>query len=110
MPMMLDIDSQCGRYFTYRDLIECGETWFAYVQAGAPIDNLPRNASTLRALEQLCGTVLDPLAEVMGRPKLTYGFASPRLCAKIPARLAPRLDQHTACEVKRDGTPVELAS
>ncbi len=32
-----NLDEQCGKYFTYRDFIECGETW---LKTG--VDNVPR--------------------------------------------------------------------
>lgn len=83
--------------------MECGNTWNERQQGGQPIDNVPRHRDTLDALRVLCEAVIDPLAEALGAPVLTYGFASPRLTAKIRAGIAPRLDQHVACERGDDG-------
>lgn len=99
-------DAQCGRHFSYRDLIECGETWKAAAATGLPIDNVPLRRETYAAIRKLCRAVLDPLAERFGVPELTYGFASPRLASRIPGRIAPRLDQHASCELDRRGVPV----
>lgn len=38
--------------------------------------------------------------------KLSYGFSSPELARRIPSRIAPKLDQHAACELNRHGQPV----
>ena len=38
--------------------------------------------------------------------KLTYGFASPELNRNIPARIAPKIDQHAAHEINRRGNLV----
>lgn len=38
--------------------------------------------------------------------RLTYGFCSPELSRKIPGRIAPKLDQHAACEWNRKGEPI----
>ena len=54
---------------------------------------------------QLATTVLDPVIDYFGGIKLTYGFASPALTRHINGRIAPKLDQHAACEVNRRGAP-----
>ena len=38
--------------------------------------------------------------------RLTYGFSSPELARQIEGRIAPKLDQHAACELNRKGAPV----
>ncbi|MDW7618915.1 MAG: hypothetical protein SCG84_03400, partial [Nitrosomonadaceae bacterium] len=43
-----DLDEPCGRNFTYRDFIECGET-----QARTELPNLPKEADTYTALYEL---------------------------------------------------------
>ncbi len=106
MPRTPDLDARCGRRLTYRDLIECGTTWIECAARGAAVDNVPRRAATYAALRALCDAVLDPLAEALGAPVLTYGFAGPSLTALIARGIAPRLDQHASCETRRDGTMI----
>ncbi len=101
-----DLDARCGWRLTYRDLIECGTTWIERAARGAPIDNVPSRAATYAALRALCDDVLDPLAETLGAPVLTYGFAGPSLTALIARGIAPRLDQHASCEVRQDGSMI----
>jgi DNA phosphorothioation-associated putative methyltransferase len=96
-----DIDAPCGRYLTYRNLIECGET-----QAKTKQDNLPKQADSFTALFDLASEVLDPIIEYFGMIKLTYGFCSPELSRKINSRIAPKLDQHAAHEINRLGRQV----
>jgi len=93
-----DLDAPCGRYFTYRDFIECGET---QVRTGIP--NLPKEADSYTALYELATNILDPVIDYFGMIKLTYGFCSTALAKEIPGRIAPKLDQHTAHEKTRSG-------
>lgn len=95
------LDDRCGRYLTFRQLIECGET-----QAKFQIPNLPEVAASYAALQDLATHILDPLIEYYGSIELTYGFCSKTLARKIPGRIAPELDQHAAHEQRRDGQPV----
>ena len=88
-----DLDDPCGRYLTYRQLIECGET-----QQKTQLPNLPKEADTYTALYELAVNVLDPIIEYYGSIKLTYGFCSPALARAISNRIAPELDQHAAHE------------
>lgn len=103
MSAIVDLDAPCGRHLTYRDLIECGKTWHTAAAAGTPIDNLPKQEATREALRVLCEAVLDPLADHFGPLALTYGLACPALTRRIPARIAPELDQHASCELNRAG-------
>ena len=96
-----DLDTRCGRYFTYRDLIECGET-----QTRTQLKNLPKEPDSYAALCDLAVNVLDPIIEYFGMIKLTYGFCSPELARNIPGRIAPHLDQHAACERNRVGRQI----
>jgi DNA phosphorothioation-associated putative methyltransferase len=93
-----ELDEPCGRHFKYRDLIECGETW-----QRTGMVNLPRNPETYNALHALATSVIDPLIDYFGMIRLTYGFCSPELAKAIPARIAPKLDQHAAHEHNRFG-------
>lgn len=93
-----DLDAPCGANFRFRDLIECGETW-----QRTGIDNSPKRAESYNALHALAVNLLDPVIEYFGMIRLTYGFASAALTRLIPARIAPALDQHAACELSRLG-------
>ncbi len=93
-----DLDEPCGKYFNYRDLIECGET-----QKKTGIANLPKEADSYTALYELAINILDPVIDYFGMIKLTYGFCSIELAKEIPGRIAPRLDQHAAHEKKSNG-------
>jgi len=109
-PMMIEhpgLDEPCSEHFTYRDLVECGETWARMaLSAGEGRDNTPRTLETFAALRSLCATVLDPAVKRFGRILLTYGFASPRLTRHIRGRIAPAIDQHASHEVNRAGVPI----
>lgn len=96
-----DLDSRCGTTFTYRQLIECGETWDI-----TRANNTPQLPETYNALYDLAVEILDPVVDYFGAIKLTYGFASPALTKRIPVNIAPKLDQHAACELNRNGRPI----
>ena len=93
-----DLDEQCGANFTYRNLIECGET-----QSQLGIKNLPLRPETYNALYDLAANILDPVIDYFGAIKLTYGFCTNELAKKINGRIAPNLDQHASCELGRGG-------
>lgn len=92
------LDQRCGRYLKFRDLIHCGET-----QSRLGIPNLPLNPETYNALYSLSTQVLDPVIDYFGAVRLTYGFCSPTLGAKISSRVAPKLDQHASHECNKQG-------
>jgi DNA phosphorothioation-associated putative methyltransferase len=94
-----DLDEKCGRYLAYRQLIECGETWEA-----TRVENCPKVPDSYTALYELAINVLDPVIEYFGAIRLTYGFCSPTLERQIKGRIAPKLDQHAACERTSSGT------
>jgi hypothetical protein len=96
-----DLDDPCGRFLTFRQLIECGE-----IQAGTGLANLPRQIESWNALQGLAEQVLDPVIDWFGMIRLTYGFCSPELAWEIPARIDPKLDQHAAHERNRRGQPI----
>jgi hypothetical protein len=87
------LDQRCGKTFTYRQLIECGDTW-----ERTKVDNIPESAESFNALYELATHVLDPVVEYFGGIKITYGFAGQHLTSLISGRIAPALDQHAACE------------
>ncbi|MTW19727.1 DNA phosphorothioation-associated putative methyltransferase [Allochromatium palmeri] len=95
------LDDPCGRFLTFRQLIECGET-----QAHTGLANLPRRPESYDALLELAEQVLDPVIEYFGMIRLTYGFCSPELARQIPGRIDPKRDQHAAHEHNRLGRPI----
>jgi DNA phosphorothioation-associated putative methyltransferase len=95
-----ELDEPCGRYFTYRQLIECGET-----QAHTGLANLPRHPDSYTALYELARNILDPVIDYFGMIRLTYGFCSAELARQISGRIAPKLDQHAAHELNRLDQP-----
>ncbi len=95
------LDEPCGQNYTFRQLIECGETW-----ERTNVDNVPRSPDSYNALHSLATTILDPVIDYFGGIRLTYGFASQTLAKHISARIAPALDQHAACELNGRGRPV----
>ena len=100
-----DLDAPCGRFLTFRQLIECGET-----QARTDLANLPTNVDSYNALLTLAEQVLDPVVDWFGMIRLTYGFCSPALARKIRDRqsgpIDPKRDQHAAHERNRAGNLV----
>lgn len=92
------LDDYCGRHFTYRQLIECGET-----QRRIGISNAPKEPDTYSALSDLALYILDPVIEYFGMILLTYGFCSADLAQQIDGRIAPGLDQHAGHERARNG-------
>lgn len=93
-----DIDSLCGRYLSYRQLLECGET-----QHATGLANLPKQPDSYTALYELATHILDPIIDYFGMIRLTYGFCSHELGKHIKHRVAPKLDQHAAHERNSKG-------
>lgn len=96
-----DLDSPCGQYLTFRQLIECGET-----QARIGLANRPQQPASYHALQDLAVRVLDPVIDYFGMLRLTYGFCAAELAREIPGRIDPRRDQHAAHELNRRGQPI----
>ena len=92
------LDQRCGKHFTFRSFVECGET-----QTRLGIHNIPLRADSYNALYDLATCVLDPVVEYFGPIRLTYGFCSTILSREIARRIAPDLDQHAACETNTRG-------
>ncbi len=88
-----DIDLRCGKNFTFRDLIECGET-----QEKLALPNTPVEPESYWALHDLATAILDPVIDYYGGIELTYGFCSSTLSRKISKHVAPKLDQHVSYE------------
>jgi hypothetical protein len=106
MLLSFDIDAPCGRYFRYRDLIECGDTWRRLAAANSAPSNIPREADTIVAMQNICAVILDPAVDAFGKVVLTYGFSSAALARKIPNRIAPSLDQHAGSEKTTSGRAI----
>ena len=98
------LDSHCSPHFTFRQLIECGDTW---KETG--IDNLPKQPETYSALCDLARLILEPVVEYFGGIRLTYGFCSRSLAKLVEGGhggIEPRIDQHAAQEVNTRGKPI----
>ncbi len=98
LPSILDLDAPCGEHFSFRDLIECGET-----QARTGLANRPQQAESYNALQDLAVQMIDPVIEYFGMVQLSFGFCSPKLARQIPGRIDPKRDQHAAHERNRLG-------
>jgi DNA phosphorothioation-associated putative methyltransferase len=92
------LNDKCGDRFTFRDLIECGDTW-----GRTRINNCPSTAESYNALVDLARLVLDPVVDYFGSIKLTYGFCSSALRKLVGSGISPELDQHCAHEHTRTG-------
>lgn len=101
-----DLRDRCARYFTWGDVIECGETWARLRDTPDAVANLPRRDETWAGIAKLAQEILDPLHERFGRVELTYGFASPTLTRHIARGIAPSLDQHAGEELTAAGRRV----
>lgn len=95
------LDDPCGRHFTFRDFLQCGET-----QASTGLPNIPEQVETYNALTHLATLILDPVIDYFGTIALTYGFCSRELAKHVPGRNAPALDQHAAHELNTRGKPI----
>lgn len=98
----MDLTHDCSHYFTFEMLFHCGETW-----QRLQCQNLPEQEASWLAYQTLAQELLDPLAERFGIPLLTFGFCGHLLRRAIQGkpqpRIAPRLDQHAACELNKRG-------
>lgn len=92
------VEQRCGKFFRYRDLIECGET-----QLRSGVENVPRQPESFNALHDLVTKILDPVIDYFGGIRLTYGFCSHTLSKNIRGRIAPDLDQHASYEYNSRG-------
>ena len=107
---MASLGTPCSRHFSYRDLIQCGDTFHQ-----ADVSNLPQNEQSWMALSCLVQHILDPVVDQFGELTLTFGFCSQELAKackafskskdKLPA-IYPALDQHACHELSTKGEPV----
>ena len=102
---IFSLDDEAGKHFSFKDFIECGDTWKAN-----PIDNRPVQESSWLAIAQLAKVVLDPVWDKYGKICLTHGFCSTNLAQLISKnpnpRIAPQVDQHASCELNTKGNPI----
>jgi hypothetical protein len=91
--LLPDVDEKCGKYLTYRDFIECSDTYKI-----VDTENIPKLFETYEALELLASKILDPVIENFGKIVLTYGISCGELARKITKRISPPLDQHASYE------------
>ncbi|QPB72223.1 hypothetical protein D5125_16970 [Magnetovirga frankeli] len=96
-----NIDDKCGLHFSYRDFIECSDTW-----KKTRIRNVPQQIDTYRAIERITQEILDPVQEYFGKVNLTYGFSSPTLVKEIKKNHYPNItpsgDQHSGSELNKN--------
>jgi len=96
---------KCSKYFKYIDFINCGET-----QNKVQLANTPVDIRTIKAIQEIATTILDPVVEQFGNITLTYGFCSNDLLKQIKKRpkpgIAPQLDQHAGYEVNSNNTAI----
>ena len=100
---MVNLDDKCSRHFTWRQLIECGETWERLAAAGTPCWDMPMQEATWSGLALVAETILDPVVAEFGPVEMTYCFSPPSLFRHIGRRIAPKLDQHAGSELNRLG-------
>jgi hypothetical protein len=113
-----DLDAQISKRFTWRSLIECGETFERLTLNPADkcaLPTLPAVLDSWACLASLACEILDPVYERFCTTgvgfQVTYGFAPAWLTAQIESTpghlpLCPKLDQHAACEVNSHGKPI----
>ena len=92
------LEERCSRYFTYRELIEVGDTW-----SNTRTPNVPASPDTFNAIGDLARLVLDPVVEYFGKIEITYGFCSATLARQIKRGIDPKLDQHASYELNTRG-------
>ncbi|MDP2227788.1 MAG: hypothetical protein Q8J78_09980 [Moraxellaceae bacterium] len=95
-------ESPCGIHFSYRDFLECSDTWRLY-----KIDNTPKELETYESIREICLEILDPVWEEFGEVKLTYAFSSPALVKLVKQQPFPNItqntDQHSGSEFNKNG-------
>jgi hypothetical protein len=95
------LDEKCGEHYTFRMLVECGET-----QKKTKLPNIPSQKRSYEALAVLTQKILDPVVKEFQSLELTYCFAGKELSSAVPGRNAPQLDQHSAYELNSNGNQI----
>ncbi len=101
MSFIPSLDEKCGDNFSYRDFVECGET-FAAMQP----NNVPKERKTYAALRDLAREIIDPVCNEFGKVELTYGLSCRDLHKHIKTRISPPLDQHASYELNGAGNQI----
>ena len=91
-------DQKCGKFFTYRDFIECSDTF-----KSTACLNMPQQVETITAMQNLATELLDKVYEKFGQVQLTYGFCSQALGKLIPKNRWAAGDQHAGHELNQNG-------
>lgn len=93
---------QLSPNFSLAHLTECGKT-----QKTLRLDNQPKRPETIQFLTRLAVEILEPVQSEFGPVQLTFGFCSPVLARaiqqNIKPHIAPKIDQHSACELNSRG-------
>ncbi|OIP73362.1 MAG: hypothetical protein AUK43_00435 [Oscillatoriales cyanobacterium CG2_30_40_61] len=101
-----------GKYLSLNNFCICTNTYQKYSDK---INPYPNSAASIQALKDLNYYIIDPVIDYFGlaKFKLTYGFCSHELRVYLDkkdpitglknGRVAPKLDQHIAHEVKKNG-------
>lgn len=101
-----------GKYLSLNDFCACTNTYQKYSDK---INPYPSSKESIQALKNLNYYIIDPVIDYFGlaKFKLTYGFCSHELRIYLDkkdpitglknGRVAPKLDQHIAHEVKNNG-------
>jgi DNA phosphorothioation-associated putative methyltransferase len=94
------LDEPCGRYFTYRQFLECGKA-----DARAKPPNPPEEPDSYTALYDLAVNVLDPVVDYFGMITLTFCSYSPELAQTMKGVVDRKADQHAAHALVRKENP-----
>ena len=95
------LDEKCGNNFSFRDFVECGETY-----TDKQPNNVPKEQETYAALRDLAREIIDPVCDELGNVELTYGVSCRELHKHIKLRISPPLDQHASYELNRAGNRI----
>ena len=98
---IVELAKPCSSFFKWEDLILAGETARAH-----PEDNIPQQVQTREALQSLANLILDPIANEISKPSLTYGLSCSGIVNRIARRIAPAVDQHSSFECWGNGNRI----
>jgi hypothetical protein len=90
-------------------VLSASETLFRLQKDGIEVKNEPVQKETFEQIDLLRQNIFVPVQDRFNLPiALTYGFAGLDLIRHIRKNaspgIAPKLDQHAGCELKKDGT------
>lgn len=102
-----------SKYISLEEFCTCSKTFQKYSDQ---IDPYPWQPESIDAIASLCQFIIDPIIDHFGHEsfQLTYGFCSVDLriflekhdpeTGKKNGRVCPKVDQHMAHEIKKDGS------